>query len=123
MKSLRDAYRAKRDRFEEHLEDHFGGLATWDTPRGGLFFWLSLVGEAPIDTRKLLPKAIEAGVAFMPGEPFFPGAPRPSGALRLNFSHADEDQANRGLATLAALLKGRPIAPKIPARVSSRKGQ
>jgi 2-aminoadipate transaminase len=41
-----------------------------ETPQGGLFFWLTL--NARIDTRTLLPIAIEQGVAFMPGEHFYP---------------------------------------------------
>jgi len=68
-----------------------------------LFFWLTL--NRQIDTRQLLPKAIEAGVAFMPGEPFLPMDVQACGQLRLNFSHADEEQAERGLRILAGLVR------------------
>jgi 2-aminoadipate transaminase len=88
------------------LRRHFADLASWQTPPGGLFYWLTL--NRSIDTRLLLPKAIEAGVAFMPGEPFLPMATECCGQLRLNFSHADEAQADEGLAKLAALLRGFP---------------
>lgn len=96
-------YRARRDAFASLLERHLGGTATWRLPPGGLFFWLE-TGNAR-DTRELLPVAIERNVAFMPGEPFFIDAEPPRGALRLNFSHADEAQADRGLAVLASLLR------------------
>ncbi len=96
-------YRRKRDAFDGALRRHLGSLATWQSPAGGLFFWLTLQRE--LDTRALLPEAIERGVAFMPGEPFFPESPQRRGAVRLNFSHADEAQAERGLATLAELLR------------------
>jgi 2-aminoadipate transaminase len=95
-------YRRKRDFFAAALQRHFGQLATWEAPPGGLFFWIRLA--RPLDTRALLPEAIRRGVAFMPGEPFYPDAPQISGYLRLNFSHSDEEQTERGLATLAALL-------------------
>ncbi len=100
---LVEVYRRKRDRFAGALRRHLGSVATWETPPGGLFFWLTLARD--IDTRALLPEAIRRGVAFMPGEPFFPESPSHCGTLRLNFSHADEAQTERGLATLAELLR------------------
>jgi len=97
------AYRRKRDLFAQALERHLGDLARWDTPLGGLFFWLTL--NQRLDTRAVLPEAIRRGVAFMPGEPFYAQAQESCGALRLNFSHAHEDQIDRGLAILAQLLR------------------
>jgi DNA-binding transcriptional MocR family regulator len=91
----------QRDLFAAALTRHFGGLASWETPAGGLFFWLKL--HQAIDTRALLPLAIDAGVAFMPGEAFYPDDPAATGTLRLNFSHAGEADIDRGLATLAGL--------------------
>jgi len=95
-------YRHKRDFFANALERHPGKFATWQLPPGGLFFWLTLA--RPIDTRTLLSEAIQRGVAFMPGEPFYPDLSKNCGTLRLNFSHADEEKTERGLAILAALL-------------------
>jgi DNA-binding transcriptional MocR family regulator len=95
-------YRHKRDAFAHSLERHFSTRASWETPSGGLFFWLTL--KRAVDTRTLLPKAIERGVAFMPGEPFHPEMPECSGTLRLNFSHASVADAYRGLALLAQVL-------------------
>lgn len=105
MRRVVDAYRRKRDFFAAALQRHFGDLARWQTPPGGLFFWLDLL--APIDTRALLSEAIERGVAFMPGELFFAGEVPAHGTLRLNFSHADEDGIERGLAVLAGLVRCR----------------
>ena len=101
MARLVDFYRHKRDLFAAALTRHFGGLASWETPAGGLFFWIRL--HQPIDTRALLPLAIEAGVAFMPGEAFYPDDAAATGTLRLNFSHAGDADIDRGLATLAGL--------------------
>jgi 2-aminoadipate transaminase len=96
-------YHQRRDAFEAALRRHFGDLASWKMPPGGLFFWLTL--NRHLDTRLLLPKAIEEGVAFMPGEPFMPVMVESCGQLRLNFSHASEEQADIGLAKLAALVR------------------
>ena len=104
LNELAQHYHARRDAFEAALRRHFADLASWHTPPGGLFFWLTL--KRRIDTRQLLPKAIEAGVAFMPGEPFMPVEVESSGQLRLNFSHASEAQAEAGLKILAELVCG-----------------
>ena len=98
---LRDLYRRKRDDFSTLLGKHFSHTASWDIPKGGLFFWLKL--KNPVDTRELLQSALDGGVAFMPGEPFYPEPTVRLGNLRLNFSHASEKEADRGLATLADL--------------------
>jgi len=95
-------YRHKRDLFVQALERHFAGLADWLVPPGGLFVWLRL--KLMIDTQQLLPEAIKRGVAFMPGEAFYPERRVACGALRLNFSHSSVEQIERGLAILAELV-------------------
>jgi len=103
LAELAERYRRRRDAFEVALRRHLGDLAVWEKPPGGLFFWITL--KRCIDTRKLLLAAIEAGVAFMPGEPFFPMKVASCGQLRLNFSYASEEQAETGLGKLAMLLR------------------
>jgi DNA-binding transcriptional MocR family regulator len=103
LAALAERYRQRRDAFEAALRRHFGDIASWRTPPGGLFFWLTL--NRRVDTRLLLPEAIEAGVAFMPGETFLPLDANSSGQLRLNFSHATEAQAEVGLGKLASLVR------------------
>lgn len=101
---LRNCYRDKRDTMDKLLTKHFGELADWNTPAGGLFFWITL--KHPIDTRPLLKAALEQGVAFMPGEAFYPSTQKTEpGKMRLNFSHASEGEMEVGLARLAKLLK------------------
>jgi len=104
LENVVERYRQRRDAFDAALHRHFGDLAKWRTPPGGLFFWLTL--DRLINTRLLLPKALESGVAFMPGEPFLPLQVESCGQLRLNFSHANEAQAESGLGKLAALVRG-----------------
>lgn len=100
--SLRTAYRSRRDAFAEALSASLADQAEWEVPKGGLFFWLRL--RQPLDTGALLRDALERGVAFMPGESFFPGAPGTDSFLRLNFSHASQREARRGLRILGTLL-------------------
>jgi 2-aminoadipate transaminase len=53
-------------------------------PRGGMFLWLTLSQE--INTKELLPIAVENGVAFVPGEVFYSAQPLKN-KMRLNFTH------------------------------------
>jgi DNA-binding transcriptional MocR family regulator len=106
INSLVNHYRQKRDQFAQCLKQYFSDIATWETPQGGLFFWLTL--NARIDTRTLLPIAIEQGVAFMPGEHFYPDSHDGIGAMRLNFSHASAEEMRCGLEKLSYLIKNAP---------------
>jgi 2-aminoadipate transaminase len=113
---LQQHYREKRDAFENALVRHLASKATWQSPKGGLFFWLHL--QRQIDTQSLLRNSLEHGVAFMPGEPFFhgrsddgnsavgneAGSSKAGSYLRLNFSHASAQQADQGLQLLSHLL-------------------
>ncbi|HET8606779.1 MAG TPA: PLP-dependent aminotransferase family protein [Gaiellaceae bacterium] len=85
------------------LEAHLGGLARWTEPTGGFFTWLTL--ERGGDTSELARHALEAGVSFVPGRPFFPGDE--GGAnLRLAFSLAPEDRIDEGIERLGRLIAG-----------------
>ncbi|CAN7255389.1 PLP-dependent aminotransferase family protein [Phenylobacterium sp. LjRoot225] len=95
-------YRERRDTFDRALHRHLGGLADWTAPAGGLFFWVTLRGG--IDAQALLNKALERNVLFTPGGHFMAqgGA---SASIRLNFSLAAPDDAERGLRILGELLR------------------
>jgi DNA-binding transcriptional MocR family regulator len=103
LSGLVNRYRRRRDLFAASMDRHLGGLADWEVPAGGLFFWATLKSGA--DTGELLQRARQRNVLFTPGEHFFAEKPDPSASMRLNFSHADEDSAERGLAILGELLR------------------
>jgi len=101
---LRNTYRQKRDAMNDALKNTFSHLADWKIPTGGLFFWLQL--RNAIDTRSLLKIALERGVAFMPGEAFYPASSAPKlGTMRLNFSHTNAGNMKKGLEILAGIIK------------------
>lgn len=97
-----DFYRTRRDAFDQALHEHLGGLADWASPPGGLFFWVTLRGG--VDAQALLKRALERNVLFTPGGHFMAhgGA---SSAMRLNFSLAAPEAAERGLQILGELLR------------------
>ena len=67
-----------------------------------MFFWVRL--PAGCDALALLPEAVAAGIAFVPGGAFYAHAPDPR-TLRLSFvTLAPEDIAD-GVATLGRVLR------------------
>jgi DNA-binding transcriptional MocR family regulator len=74
--------------------------ASWTTPRGGFFSWLTLPG---VDATLLAGRAVEQGVGIVPGGPFFPDG-RGGSDVRLSFSLVDESRIDEGVDRLAALL-------------------
>jgi len=103
LAELRSFYRVRRDAMQKALEEHFGELADWNMPQGGLFFWLKL--KNPIDTRTLMHKALAVDVAFMPGEAFFIDPDRNPGYMRLNFSHVAPERLGEGMRRLAGVVR------------------
>jgi len=103
LERLAARYRTRRDRFAEALERHLGNLAAWDIPPGGLFFWVRL--PAGIDPDLLLDRAAARHVLFTPGQHFLAEPEGAAPAMRLNFSNASEDEAERGLKILGEVLR------------------
>ena len=103
LAELRSFYRVRRDAMQTALEEHFGELAEWNVPQGGLFFWLKL--KNPLDTRALMHKALAVDVAFMPGEAFFIDPDKNPGYMRLNFSHVAPERLGEGLRRLAGVVR------------------
>ena len=104
LKQLQQSYKVGRDAMQAALEKHFGDIADWLVPHGGLFFWLTL--KQPRDTRPLLKVALEQhNVAFMPGEAFYANPEQGIGHLRLNFSHASPERIEEGIARLASVIR------------------
>ena len=104
--TIRARYRRHRDAMEKALRAHLptsGPLACrWQTPGGGMFFWVEL--PAGVDSDALLARAVAAGVAFVPGAPFFASEPKRN-TLRLSFVTVAPDQIERGIGLLAAALR------------------
>ena len=100
--TIRARYAARRDAMRTALERHLPDGCRWQVPRGGMFFWVTLPER--IDAHRLLPKAVERGVAFVPGAAFFAEAPQPN-TLRLSFVSVDAERIERGVGIIGALLR------------------
>ncbi|OSC38808.1 PLP-dependent aminotransferase family protein [Mycobacterium decipiens] len=97
----RAEYRRRKEAMHAALREHFGGIARWTDPDGGLFLWVTLRnGPAKVpDTTKLFEAALAEGVAFIPGPAFSPTG-RFASALRLCFASTPPDRIREGVARL-----------------------
>ena len=100
--TIRARYKAQRDAMKAALEQHLPAGCRWQLPEGGMFFWVEL--PAGLDTLALLPKAVEAGVAYVPGAAFYASAPRMN-TLRLSFVTVSAERITQGVAALGRVFQ------------------
>src|SRR6266568_2043160 len=98
----RSLYRRKCELMLAALERYMPGGTRWTTPKGGFFSWLTLPGDG--DASDLARRAVERGVAIVPGSLFFPDG-RGGNNVRLSFSLVGETEIDDGIERLASLVK------------------
>jgi 2-aminoadipate transaminase len=103
VRKLRHVYKERRDVMLDALTEFWPEGSSWTQPQGGLFLW----ARAPesIDTLKLLSRALENKVAYVPGINFYPHEDGGHNAMRLNFSNAVPEMIVEGIRRLGAVLK------------------
>jgi 2-aminoadipate transaminase len=84
------------------LQAHLPPGCRWRAPVGGMFFWVEL--PAHLDATALLPQAVEAGMAYVPGSPFFPQGGH-ANTLRLSFVTVPPERIAEGVAALGRVLR------------------
>ena len=70
-------------------------------PQGGLFVWAELPEQ--VNTTTLLQKAVDKGVAYVPGTHFYANGGHHN-TIRLNFSNSPVDKIYEGMEKLAAVI-------------------
>ena len=100
--SFVDLYRVRRDAMLESLDAHFPKEATWTRPGGGFYVWITLPPE--IDTKAMVPKAIVAKVAYVPGIAFYADG-FGSWQMRLSYCHPTPERIREGVKALGAVVK------------------
>lgn len=101
--AVSDFYRERRDVFLASASKHLTGLATWTSPRAGMFVWMKLSGIR--DSWPLIKeKAVAKKVLLVPGESFSPDA-GPSPYVRAAYSTASFEEMDEALRRFAELLR------------------
>jgi 2-aminoadipate transaminase len=103
LPALRRSLRAKLVTLMESLNEHFGGAAEFDDPKGGIFLWVKLPDG--VDTLKLYQSALAAGVAINPGPEWSVNKERARSRLRLCFASPSHEEIHAGVAALAEVCR------------------
>jgi len=97
----RALYRRRCERMLAAFERTMPESVAWTSPHGGFFSWVTLPDG--LDAAGLARSAATAGVAVVPGTPFFPDG-RGGSNLRLSFSRVEDELIDEGVERLAALV-------------------
>ncbi|MDF2680772.1 MAG: PLP-dependent aminotransferase family protein [Brevibacillus sp.] len=96
-------------RYQEHMktmQDYLKKLnassVSWEEPKGGMFLWVQLGEE--VNATALLAKAVEHGVAFIPGAPFYVENPQHH-TIRMNFTMMAPQDIAIGMERLVKVLE------------------
>lgn len=101
LAKVRKAYGERAIAMGNALKRELGDAIEFTQPQGGLFFWARLTGAGgkTKDAGEFAKKAIEQGVAFVPGAPFYADQPDVS-TFRLSFATADVEKIEEGVGRL-----------------------
>jgi 2-aminoadipate transaminase len=97
----RALYRARGEAMAAAMQRYLPPSASWTVAQGGFFSWLHVPG---VDTALLALAARAAGVAVVPGAPFFADRTEHE-YLRLSFSRATEAEIDAGISQLATTIE------------------
>jgi 2-aminoadipate transaminase len=101
VKVFRELYRERRDAMLDSLQASLPAGCRWTTPGGGFYVWLGL--PPGLDAKAMLPRAIAARVAYVPGTGFYADG---TGLdhLRLSYCFPEPDRIREGVRRLAGVI-------------------
>ena len=102
IKRCMPRYRKRRDALMSAMVKHFPKGVTWSTPMAGFGCKVDLGRD--FDQRAMYDQAVEAGVAFTPGEMLF-GESEQYSCIRVCFGNQTESRIDEGIRILGELLK------------------
>ncbi|WP_048440007.1 PLP-dependent aminotransferase family protein [Caenimonas sp. SL110] len=105
LDKVRKVYAERADAMGQALRRELGDAVEFTAPQGGLFIWARLTGAGGkiADAGEFAKRAIEQGVAFVPGAPFF-AKDADKSTFRLSFATVGIDRILDGVARLGKAL-------------------
>ncbi len=98
----RDMYRARRDAMLQGLAENMPDGSTWTHPTGGFFVWVTL--PEGLDSQAMLPRAVSARVAYVPGPAFYADG-MGSRNMRLSYCFPTPERIIEGTRRLGEVLR------------------
>jgi DNA-binding transcriptional MocR family regulator len=102
VKVFRELYRERRDAILDALGQLFPAGTSWTRPAGGFYTWVSL--PPGLDAKEMLPRAVTARVAYVPGTAFYADGQGRS-SLRLSYCYPEPDRIREGVRRLAGVIE------------------
>ncbi|MHB1615611.1 MAG: aminotransferase-like domain-containing protein [Actinomycetes bacterium] len=102
VKSFREMYRERRDAMLESLAAVMPPGTRWTRPEGGFYVWLTLPDG--LDSKALLPRAVSARVAYVPGTAFYADGTGGE-AMRLSYCFPSPERIRDGVHRLAGAIQ------------------
>jgi 2-aminoadipate transaminase len=101
VKAFRELYRERRDVMLETLELVMPPGTAWTRPGGGFYVWLTLPER--LDATAMLPRAVTARVAYVPGTAFYADG-LGSWSMRLSYCYPTPERIREGVRRLGAVI-------------------
>ena len=102
VKEFREMYRERRDAMVDALDDMMPAASRWNVPDGGFYVWLTLPDG--LDAKAMLPRAVTARVAFVPGTAFFADG-YGAQSMRLSYCYPTPERIREGVRRLAGVIE------------------
>jgi len=99
--TIRAAYKRQKETMLAAVEACFPAEISVTRPEGGMFVWATLPPR--LSAIELFEHAVREKVVFVPGTPFFVDGGGTHN-MRLNFSNADENKIDEGIARLGRII-------------------
>ena len=101
IKHFTTMYRERRDAMLAALDEHFPAAASWTRPAGGFYIWVTL--PPGLDASAMLPRAVTARVAYVPGTAFYADGAGTT-AMRLSYCYPSPERIREGVRRLAGVM-------------------
>ncbi|WP_407271536.1 PLP-dependent aminotransferase family protein [Radiobacillus sp. PE A8.2] len=99
--TLRKTYLERMNMMKSLLDSVEGNQIKYQIPKGGMFLWVNMPEH--VNTTELLSTAVDRGVAFVPGAPFYVSNPQQN-TMRLNFTNAEPEKIKLGMERLVTVI-------------------
>ena len=101
VKDFTEMYQERRDALLAALDEHMPAGTQWAVPAGGFYVWARL--PEGLDSKAMLPRAVTARVAYVPGTAFFADG-QGRRHLRLSYCYPPPERIREGVRRLAAVI-------------------
>jgi DNA-binding transcriptional MocR family regulator len=101
VKDFTEMYRERRDAMLAALDELMPAGVSWTRPGGGFYVWVTL--PEGLDAKAMLPRAVTARVAYVPGTAFYADG-FGSRCLRLSYCYPTPERIREGVRRLADVM-------------------